>query len=202
MLVVGLTGGIGSGKSAVAERFARRAVPVIDTDVIAHDLTRAGGAALQEIRRHFGDAILGADGALDRAALRRLVFADPAARRVLESILHPRIRQGVAQQLAALDVPYALVVVPLLVETGGWSDTVQRVLLVDCPASIRIERVMRRSGLSRADVLAIMSAQADDAARRAVADDVLDNTGAPGDLDAAVAQLHARYLLLAGTHLP
>jgi dephospho-CoA kinase len=202
MLVVGLTGGIGSGKSAVAERFARRAVPVIDTDVIAHDLTRAGSTALQEIRRHFGDAILAADGALDRAALRRLVFADPAARRVLESILHPRIRQGVAQQLAALDVPYALVVVPLLVETGGWGDTVQRVLLVDCPASIRIERVMRRSGLSRADVLAIMSAQADDAARRAVADDVLDNTGAPGDLDAAVAQLHARYLLLAGTHLP
>lgn len=202
MFIVGLTGGIGSGKSAVAECFARLGVPVVDTDVIARELTRAGGLALPAIRVHFGDAVIQADGGLDRAALRRIVFADPGARHALEAILHPRIRQQVARELAALAAPYALVAVPLLIETGGWRDIVQRVLVVDCPEPIRIERVMARSGLTRAEVQAIMAAQADDATRRAAADDVLDNAGSLDALDAAVAQLHRRYLALAGTHLP
>ncbi|MEW6119992.1 MAG: dephospho-CoA kinase [Pseudomonadota bacterium] len=199
MLVVGLTGGIGSGKSAVAARFERLGVPVVDTDAISHALTRRDGAALPPIRAHFGDAVLDAMGALDRAVLRRIVFTDPAARSALEAILHPLIRREVARQLAALDAPYAIVAIPLLVETGGWRDIVQRVLLVDCPVAIRIERVVARSGLDHAEVQAIVDAQAGDAERRAVADDVLDNTGPQQALDAAVAQLHARYLVEAGT---
>ncbi len=202
MLVVGLTGGIGSGKSAVSEHFARLGVPVIDTDIIARDLVKPGSTVLSAIRAGFGDTVLHADGELDRAALRRRVFSEPAARRTLESLLHPRIRQEVARQLAALAAPYAIVAVPLLVETGGWRDVVQRVLVVDCPEAIRIERVMARSGLGRDEVQAIVDAQASDAARRAAADDVIDNAGSPQALDAAVAGLHARYLAQAGTLLP
>ncbi len=202
MLTVGLTGGIGAGKSAVAERFARLGVPVIDTDSLAHELTAPGGAALDALRARFGDAVFDAAGTLDRAALRRLVFANPESRRALEGILHPRIRAEAGRRLAALAAPYALVVVPLLVETGGWRDLVRRVLLVECPEAVRIERVKARSGLTDDAVRAIVAAQASDAERRAAADDRLDNAGPPQALDAAVAALHARYLALAGTHIP
>ena len=198
MFVVGLTGGIGAGKSAVSERFAWLGVPVVDTDVIARELTVSGGEALPAIREAFGNSVFSRADELDRAALRQQVFADPAARARLEAILHPLIRRAAGQRLAALDAPYALLVVPLLLETGAYADIVQRTLLVDCPESIRVERVMARSALTRAEVEAIVAAQVHDEARRAVADDKIDNTGGLDALDAAVAALHVRYLEWAG----
>jgi dephospho-CoA kinase len=197
MFVVGLTGGVGAGKSAVAGRFAERGVPIVDTDDIARDLTAPDGAALPAVAARFGPAVVRADGALDRAALRRIVFGDAAARADLEAILHPLIRLEAERRLDALAAAYALLVVPLLVETGVCRERMQRVLTVECPEAVRIERVMARSGLTRNEVAAIVAAQAGDAARRAAADDVLDNSGTPAALDAAVARLHARYRALA-----
>lgn len=202
MFVIGLTGGIGSGKSAVADRFAALGVPVIDTDVIARRLTERGGEALDAIRAAFGESVMQPDGSLDRAALRRRVFVDADARRRLEAILHPRIRRAVGQALAALETPYAIVVIPLLVETQGYRDVLDRVLVIDCPEALQVERVMARNGLSRAEVEAILAAQATRAERLALADDVLPNTAAPDALGAAVDALHARYLALAAGPSP
>lgn len=202
MFAVGLTGGIGSGKSTVAELFAERGVPVIDTDVIARELTAVGGEALAAIRDAFGDAAMREDGSLDRAGLRRRVFADPAARHTLEAILHPRIRQAVVQALAELHAPYALVVIPLLVETGAYAEILDRVLVVDCPADMQIARVMTRNDLARAEVEAILAAQAERAVRLAAADDVIDNTGAPGGLRDRVHALHAQYMAQAAAASP
>ena len=202
MFTVGLTGGIGSGKSTVADCFAAHGVPVIDTDVIARELTAAGGAALDAIRAVFGETVMQTDGTLDRAALRRRVFADADARRQLETILHPRIRRVVEQTLAALTTSYALIVIPLLVETGGYRDLLNRVLVVDCPEDLQIARVMARSGLSRDEVMAILAAQASRAERLAVADDVLVNTASPEVLRAHVAELHRRYQTLANAPSP
>jgi len=202
MFTVGLTGGIGSGKSTVADCFAALGVPVIDTDVIARDLTAPGGAALEAIRAAFGETVMQADGALDRAALRRRVFADTTARHQLEVILHPRIRQVVGQMLATLTAPYALIVIPLLVETGGYLDVLNRVLVVDCPEEVQIARVMARNGLTQDEVNAILAAQAGRADRLAAADDVIVNTGMPAALRAEVATLHQRYLALAAAPSP
>ncbi|MCD6705504.1 MAG: dephospho-CoA kinase [Thiobacillus sp.] len=232
MFTVGLTGGIGSGKSTVADCFAALGVPVIDTDVIARDLTApargtppdaaegslpssgepagvplagarpAGGAALEEIRAVFGETVMQADGTLDRAALRRRVFADSAARRQLEAILHPRIRQVVGDRLATLSAPYALVVIPLLVETGGYRDMLNRVLVVDCPEDVQIARVKARSGLAHEEIKAILAAQAGRAERLAVADDIIVNTATPEALHAEVVALHQRYLALAAVPPP
>ncbi|MDT3705630.1 MAG: dephospho-CoA kinase [Thiobacillus sp.] len=202
MFTVGLTGGIGSGKSMVADCFVSHGVPVIDTDVIAHDLTTPGGEALVQIRAVFGDAVMRADGTLDRAALRRRVFADSAARHQLEAILHPRIRQAVERAIAALNAPYALIVIPLLVETGGYRDLLDRVLVIDCPEALQIARVMARSGLARDEVMAILAAQAGRAERLAAADDIIVNTGSPETLRAEVAALHLSYQALSGKILP
>ena len=202
MFVVGLTGGIGSGKSTVADAFAELGVPVIDTDVIARELTAPGGAALDAIRAVFGEAVMQADGTLDRAALRRRVFADVAARNRLEAILHPAIRQRVELALARLTARYALVVIPLLVETGAYRDVLQRTLVVDCPEALQVARVMARSGLVRDEVMAILAAQATRAERLAVADDVILNTASPEALRAEVASLHQRYLRLAAASMP
>jgi dephospho-CoA kinase len=202
MFAVGLTGGIGSGKSTVADLFAELGTPVIDTDAIARELTAAGGAALQEVHARFGDAVMQADGTLDRAALRRRIFADSAARRQLEAILHPRIRQAVEQTLATLTAPYALVVIPLLVETGGYRDVLNRVLVVDCPEDLQVARVMARSGLTRDEVKAILAAQAGRAERLAAADDVIVNAATPAALRAEVAMLHRRYLAFSTTPPP
>jgi len=202
MLRVGLTGGIGSGKSTVADSFASHGVPVIDTDVIARDLTAPGGAALAQIRAAFGDTVMQADGTLDRAALRRRVFADSAARRQLEAILHPRIRQAVEEALATLTAPYALIVIPLLVEGGGYRDLLDRVLVVDCPEDVQIARVMARNGFTRDEVAAILAAQAGRAERLAAADDVIVNAGSPEGLRAEVAALHRRYQALCGKISP
>ena len=202
MFTVGLTGGIGSGKSTVADLFAELGVPVIDTDVISHQLTAPGAAALDAIRAAFGETVMRADGTLDRAALRRRVFSDSDARHRLEAILHPRIRQAVEQTLATLSAPYALVVIPLLVETGGYQDVLNRVLVVDCPEDLQIARVMARSGLAQDEVQAILAAQARRPARLAVADDVILNTVAPEALRTQVATLHQRYLALSTTPSP
>jgi dephospho-CoA kinase len=194
MFAVGLTGGIGSGKSTVAECFVALGVPVIDTDVIARQLTEPGSEALDAIRTAFGETVMQPDGTLDRAALRRRVFADAAARHQLEALLHPRIRQRVEQALAALAAPYALLVIPLLVETGGYQDVLNRVLVVDCPEDLQIARVMARSGLAQDEVKAILAAQATRAERLAAADDVIVNTASPEALRSEVTTLHRRYL--------
>ncbi len=200
-LVVGLTGGIGSGKSAAADCFAALGAAIVDTDAIAHQLTSVGGSAIEPIRAAFGAEMLTPDGALDRGAMRQRAFADPAVRARLEALLHPLIRaesESRLRRLASADFPYAVLVVPLLVETGGYRERVDRVCVVDCPDEIRITRVMARSGLARADVLAIMAAQASRATRLAAADDVIDNAGSLAELAAQVAVLHALYLKKAG----
>jgi len=199
MFVVGLTGGIGSGKSTVADCFAAQGVPVIDTDVIARELTAPGGTALEAIRAAFGDTVMQADGRLDRAALRRHVFADTPARRQLEAILHPLIRQRVEQTLAILTAPYVVIVIPLLVESGGYRDLLDRVLVVDCPEDLQVARVVARSGLGRDEVTAILAAQASRVERLAVADDVIRNTASPEALCAEAAILHQRYRALAAS---
>ncbi|MBS3936390.1 MAG: dephospho-CoA kinase [Sulfuritalea sp.] len=198
--IVVLTGGIGSGKSAAVERFAALGAAIVDTDVIARELTVPGGAGIAPIRAAFGEAVMAADGALDRAAMRRIAFSDPAARKRLEAILHPLIRAEAERRLgrlAATDFAYALLVVPLLVESGGYRDRVDRVCVVDCPEETCIARVMRRSGLARGEVAAIMATQVDRSTRLAAADDVIDNARGFGELDTQVTALHARYLALA-----
>lgn len=193
--VVGLTGGIGSGKSAVAERFAALDVPVVDTDVIARELTAVGGAGIPPIRVVFGDGVIAADGALDRAAMRRLVFTDPSARAQLEAILHPliRIESEIRCRRASADFPYVLLVVPLLVESGTYRERVDRVCVVDCPEEVQIARVMQRSGLTRDEATAILAAQASRSQRLAAADDVIDNSAGLADLATQVDRLHGKY---------
>jgi dephospho-CoA kinase len=195
--VVGLTGGIGSGKSAAAEHFARLGAAVVDTDAIAHELTRAGGAALPAVRAQFGEALIAPDGAMDRARMRALVFADPQARRRLEALLHPMIRAEAERRIAAASAPYVVLVVPLLVESGNYRQRVARVLVVDCPAALQIARVVARSGLAPAEVEAIIRSQAPREARLAAADDVIDNSGDLAALHKQVEKLHAMYLALA-----
>ncbi len=198
MLVVGLTGGIGSGKSTVADLFAARGVPVIDMDEIARELTRPGRPALAEIAKAFGPDILNSGGELDRAALRRRIFTDPGARRRLEAILHPRIRAEVTRRLHGLEAPYAVVVIPLLVESGQ-RDLVDRVLVVDAPEDLQIRRTTARDGVGEEEVRAVLAAQAGRRERLAVADDVIVNDDGPEALEHQVEALHRRYLALAGT---
>jgi dephospho-CoA kinase len=194
--VIGLTGGIGSGKSTVADLLVARGAALVDTDRIAHALTAPGGAAIEPIRAAFGDGVVAADGSMDRAAMRALAFSDPAARKRLEAILHPMIRTltqaGIDEALRA-GAPYVLVAVPLLVESGHWEGRYDRVLVVDCPPETQIERVVRRSGLAREQAEAILAAQATRAQRLAAADDVVDNGGAPSALAAQLDRLHAAY---------
>lgn len=197
--VVGLTGGIGSGKSAAADAFARLGAGVVDTDAIAHALTAPGGAAMPAIVAAFGPELATADGALDRAAMRARVFADPAERARLEALLHPLIRTGSEAALAALAdaVPYAVLVVPLLVESGSYRARCDRIVVVDVPEAEQIARVVRRSGLSPDQVRAIMAAQADRDTRRAAADDLIDNAGSLEALEGQVRALDTRYRALA-----
>lgn len=195
-LLVGLTGGIGSGKTTVANLFAGYGVPLIDTDLIAHALTGPDGAAMPAIREAFGAGVVLPDGRLDRDAMRALAFEDTGNRRRLESILHPMIRAETQRQIAqAARSPYAIVVIPLLVESGNPTDWLDRILVVDCPVETQIERVMRRNGLARAQVQAIVAAQAERSRRLAAADDIVENTaGTPAGLTEKVALLHADYL--------
>jgi dephospho-CoA kinase len=193
-LVVGLTGGIGSGKSAAAEEFARLGATVVDTDAIAHELTQAGGAAIPEVERLFGKHVIGETGAMDRKGMRERVFADPAARKALERLLHPLIREESQRRIAAARGPYVVHVVPLLIESPDYRSRVDRVLVVDAPEEQRIARVRARSSLSAAEVRAIMDSQASRAERLAAADDVIDNSGTLAALLRQVAALHEKYL--------
>ena len=196
--VIGLTGGIGSGKSAAADVFASLGIPVVDTDAIAHELTRPGGAAIAGIRELFGDEAIGADGAMDRKKVRELVFSDPSAKRKLEGLLHPMIRAESQRRIAegADRAPYVVHVVPLLIESSDYRTRVQRVVVVDCDEAVQVERVQRRSGLSADEVRRIIAAQVPRATRLAAADDVIDNSGSLSAIERQVRVLHERYLAL------
>ena len=194
---VGLTGGIGSGKSRVGSLFETHGVTVIDADALSRSLTVPGGAAIPMIRAAFGDTYIDATGALDRAKMRALVFGEAAAKARLEGILHPIIRAETDRLVAAAASPYVILMIPLLVESGHPRARCDRIAVVDCPESIQIERVMRRDGLERSQVEAIMAAQATRRDRNAVADDIIDNAGDPAALPAQVEALHRKYLSLA-----
>ena len=194
--VIGLTGGIGSGKSAVAEEFARLGICVVDADAIAHALTAPGGTAMPLLQQAFGTEVVRADGALDREVMRARVFSDPVARERLNTLLHPLIAEEALRELAAARSPYVVLMVPLLFESGRFAGLCQRVLVVDCPEQVQIERVRQRSGLAAEQVVAIMAAQLSRADRLARADDVIDNSGARDSLPAQVAGLHRSYLQL------
>lgn len=191
---VGLTGGIGCGKSTVAQLFAEHGATIVDTDAIAHALTAPHGAAMPAVLTEFGPAFAGPDGALDRARMRELVFREPGARARLEAILHPMIRAATAAAAAIASGPYVIVAVPLLVESGSWKARVQRVLVVDCSEATQLTRVMARNGLQESQVKAIMAAQASRQQRLAAADDVIDNDGDQAALAPQVARLHRFYL--------
>ncbi|NMG73573.1 dephospho-CoA kinase [Aromatoleum diolicum] len=192
--VVGLTGGIGSGKSAAADRFAALGIAVVDTDAIAHALTAPGGPAIAAIRQSFGDDVITSDGALDRKAMRDRAFADPTIRRQLEAILHPAIRAESERLIGEARTPYVVLVVPLLVESGKYRERCQSLCVVDCPTDVQIARVMSRSGLDEAQVRAIMATQASREQRLAAADEVIDNSGERNVLVSQVDRLHHKYL--------
>lgn len=195
MYVVGLTGGIGSGKSEAARLFAGLGIPVVDTDAIAHALTAPGQPALTRIAEAFGAEAFNADGTLDRGYLRQCIFADPAARQTLEGILHPLIREQVRQTLAEnAAAPYQIVVVPLLFEMGAYASLIDRSLLIDCAETLQVQRAMARSRLSEADVRAIMAAQFSRDQRLALADDVIRNDGTMEELQAQVWAKHQKYI--------
>jgi len=195
--VIGLTGGIGSGKSAVAEAFATLGVDVTDTDRLAHALTERGQRGHAAILEEFGPAFFDSDGALDRGRLRRLVFDDHGARVRLEAVLHPLIRDAARREVARWRSPYGLLVVPLLLERGGLVGVVARVLVVDCPEEEQVRRVVARSGLTVTEVRAIMATQLPRAERLARADDILDNAGPLAAIAPQVAALDRRYRGLA-----
>jgi len=194
ILIVGLTGGIGSGKSTVAALFAEHGAGIVDTDAIAHSLTQAGGEAIAAIRAAFGNDYLTEDGALDRAKMRGLIFSDAAAKQRLEQILHPLIREHAKAQLQQLqDKPYVLVVVPLLPESPAFRQLVQRVLVVDCNENIQVARVVGRSRMTEAEARAIIARQTPRADRLRLADDIIHNDVGLDSLAGQVAALHERY---------
>lgn len=197
-LAIGLTGGIGSGKSMVAKAFLALGVPVVCTDTLARELVEVGQPALAEIAARFGPQVLLREGGLDRAAMRERVFADVESRRALEAILHPRIRDEVRHRIDAAKAPYVVVDIPLLAETGdSYRSLLDRVLVVECAADVRRERVMQRDGASAEQVDAMLAAQASDAARRALADDTLVNEGSLEELADRVSTLDRKYRMLA-----
>lgn len=194
MLIIGLTGGIGCGKSTVAELFADKGVPILDADVIARELVEPGRPAFEAIKQRFGTVIL-KNGRLDRTKLREIVFSDPEAKRWLEALLHPLVYSEIGQRITTLSAPYCLVVVPLLLETGQRA-LVDRLLVVDCPEDIQRRRVQLRDGLSEKQIDPIMASQIGRSERLAAADDVLENTADEADLAEKVERLHQLYLTL------
>ena len=199
-LVVGLTGGIGSGKSAAADRFAELGAAIVDADVIAHELTGPAGAAMPAIREAFGAEVVRADGALDRQAMRRRAFADPGARVQLEGILHPMIREEsrrCGEEALARGAPYLMLVVPLLIESGEYRKRSDRILVIDCPETLQIARVKQRSGLEEPEVRRIMAAQASRTQRLDAADDVIVNDAGLAELHDQVDAMHLKYRALA-----
>lgn len=195
-----LTGGIGCGKTTVSNKFAERGATIVDTDVIAHQVTAANGVAMNFIRAQFGEAFVLADGAMNRPKMRELAFSDPEAKTRLESILHPLIRSETAAAAARSKGCYVMFVVPLLIESGNWKQRLSRVLVVDCSEETQISRVGLRSALDERQVRAIMATQVSRATRLAAADDVLLNEGDAADLDPQIDRLHALYSSLAKTN--
>lgn len=198
MLRVGLTGGIGSGKTTVAGIFARHGVPVIDADEIARALVTPGTPGHRAVVDAFGKEILDANNEIDRGRLREQVFQDRAARKRLEAILHPRVHEEIQKQAAGLDAPYCLIVIPLLIEAGQ-QDLVDRILVIDADDEVRIRRVARRDGLPPDEIERIMKAQLSRQERLRHADDIIRNNRDLDDLERQVERLHARYLELGGT---
>ncbi len=197
MLKIGVTGGLGSGKTAVSQAFSRLDVPVIDTDEISRGLTAADGAALPMLREAFGDSIFNADGSLNRNALRALILNDRPAKSRLESILHPMILHEVTNRLARLNASYVIVVVPLLVESGSYLDMLDRVLVVDCSEETQIQRALARGGWGESEIRAMMARQVSRQVRLKLADDVINNDGGMDALAAQVAALNEKYHALA-----
>ncbi|MDR2924910.1 MAG: dephospho-CoA kinase [Azoarcus sp.] len=197
VLKIGLTGGLGSGKSTVSAHFARLGIEIIDTDAIARELAAPNGLAIPSLRKAFGETVIGKDGGLDRAYMRGLVFADPLARARLEGILHPLIEAEGLRRIKAARSPYVVIDVPLLAETGRWRARCDRICVVDCPRETQIMRAAGRDGHSRQEIEAILAAQASREARLAIADDVIDNSGTLNALHAQADALHDRYLALA-----
>jgi len=193
---VALTGGIASGKTLVSDEFARLGVPIIDTDVIAHEIVEPGQAALLEIEGMFGPKIIADDGHLKRSELRALIFSDPDARRKLESILHPRIRKEAGKAITRVGFAYCILVIPLLAERGAYPN-VDRILVVDVEPETQINRLMARDNSSREQAEQALASQADRQQRLRIADDILDNSGLPEQACSAVARLHLKYLQLA-----
>lgn len=194
--VVGVTGGIGCGKSTICREFAAFGAPVVDTDEVAREVVAKGSPGLAAIVEHFGSEVLAADGTLDRRRLRAIVFTEDAHRQWLEALLHPLIRTRTAEHVRAADFPYCLVCIPLLIERGG-GNRVDRILVIDCPEHVQIERVMARDKLTAPEVEAIMRTQATRATRLAAADDVIENVGDVETLRPAIRALHLQYLNLA-----
>ena len=201
MLIVGLTGGIGSGKTTISDAFARLGVPVIDTDILARELVARGQPALSAIIERFGPEYLDKSGNLNRIQLRKRIFTDPIARQHLEAILHPRIRSELRQRLVILEATYCIVVVPLLLETG-MTDTVHRVLVVDVPETLQLSRVMSRDNIDETQAKRILAAQINRNERLARADDIINNNGNLTDLYHQVTALHHQYQAFAIENCP
>lgn len=195
--VVALTGGIASGKSAVTRRFEALGIGIHDADVAAREVVKPGSEGLAAIVQTFGSGVLDGEGHLDRAAMRRRVFADDMARRQLEAITHPRVRAWLRERAAADGGPYCILAIPLLAENIAHYRWVDRVLVVDAPENVQLERLVRRDGIDEALARRMIERQATRQQRLAIADDVIENTGEESALDAAVAALHQRYLALA-----
>ena len=195
MLRIGLTGGIGSGKSTVSELFSSLGAPIIDADIIAREVVAPGKPALREVCALFGDHLLNEQGQLRRKQLREIIFASPQHKQQLEEILHPRIRQAMLEQLSALEHrhAYCILSIPLLLESG-WLELLDRVLVVDIEESLQLKRTCQRDHLSEKSALAIISSQSSRQERLLAADDIIDNSGQPKDLRPQVEHLHALYL--------
>ncbi len=193
-LIIGLTGGIGSGKTKAADIFKQLGAGIIDADQIAHELTRPDGKAIDPIRKMFGDSVIGEDGSMNRVAMRKLAFSDTTARHKLESILHPLIYQETQRQLSLIQSEYAVLVVPLLLETGNYLQLINRILVIDCPESLQISRAMQRSKLSEQAVRDVMAIQCARDERLAQANDVIVNDSSEEHLQQQVQKLHQIYL--------
>ncbi len=195
--LIGLTGGIGSGKTAVSDLLAKLGAGIVDTDLIAHQITATNGVAISAIKKHFGPDFIAADGSLNREKMRSLVFTKPEARKSLEAITHPLIREESSRQALKLSqegARYLVFVVPLLIESGSWMTLIDRLVVVDCPEEVQINRVMQRSNLPREDVERILMSQATRAERLKHADMVIENQGSLQDLEAEVQSLHQKIL--------
>ena len=196
MLAVGITGGIGSGKSAAADRFSELGVPIIDADVIARQIVEPGRPACRKVIDAFGDEVASDDGGLNRAKLRKIIFSEPEKKTLLENILHPEIHAEILRQIAELSTPYTIVVIPLLAESKR-QYPLDRILVIDAPAEFQVSRVSARDDQSESEVKRVIQLQSSRPDRLAIADDVIENTGSLQSLRNSVDALHEKYLAIA-----